>query len=354
MASAHARTAPGIANGILQETPLAPSVASAGPRIGMTRQTRFFVFGASGLLALGLCTGLVAYVNRGAALAVVGDGPAELRYVPVNASVVGYANVREVMSSEVRERLRQMAPGGVGENELEMQLGLDVGRDIDHVVAFLSPGMEERPAGLVLFRGRFDDAGLEGAARGRGASLETYQGTRLVSVEAGDAGALAMAFMEPGLVAVGDLATVRQAIDRGSSTADITSNPDMMALLGQVEGDSHAWAVGRFGDLSLLGLLPADVSAQMPAVSAFAISGRVTDGVSGTLSIEGRDDEAGQNLRDVLRGFLALAAMQTSGRPELQSMLESLQLSGTGTFATLSFWVPSAALDLLVSSADES
>jgi hypothetical protein len=92
----------------------------------------------------------------------------------------------------------------------------------------------------------------------------------------------------------------------------------------------------------------------MPAVSAFAVSGRVTDGVSGSLSVEGRDEEAGQNLRDVLRGFLALATMQTNGRPELQTMLESLQLSGVGAFATLSFWIPSDALDLILSSSDES
>ena len=320
----------------------------------MTRQTRFFVLGASGLLVLGLCTGLFAYVNRQAALAVSANGPVELRYVPANASVVGYANVREVMLSDVRERIREMAPDGVGENELETQLGLDIERDIDHVLAFLSPGVEDRPVGLVLLRGRFDGARLEGVARGRGASVETYQGKRLVSVEAGDAGALAMVFMEPGLVAVGDLSTVRQAVDRGSSAEDLTSNPEIMALLELVEDNSNAWAVGRFGDLSALGFLPEEVSAQMPAVSAFAISGRVTDGVSGTLSIEGRDEEAGQNLRDVLRGFLALATMQTSGRPELQSMLESLQLTGTGTVATLSFWVPSAALDVILSSSDES
>ncbi len=320
----------------------------------MTRQTRFFVLGATGLLVLGLCTGLVAYVTREAALAVSADGPVELRYVPANASVVGYANVREVMLSDVRQRIRQMAPDGIGENELETQLGLDIEHDIDHVLAFLSPDVEDRPAGLVLFRGRFDSVRLEGAARERGATVDTYEGKRLVSVEAGDAGSLAMVFMEPGLVAVGDLSTVQQAISRGSSVSDITSNPEMMALLELVEDGSNAWAVGRFGDLSALGFLPDDVSAQMPAVSAFAISGRVTDGVSGSLSIEGRDEEAGQNLRDVLRGFLALATMQTTGRPELQTMLESLQISGAGTFATLSFWVPSDALDLILSSSDES
>ena len=44
----------------------------------MKHQTRYFVLGASGLLLVGLFTGLFAYVNRGAALAVSISGPAEL------------------------------------------------------------------------------------------------------------------------------------------------------------------------------------------------------------------------------------------------------------------------------------
>ena len=320
----------------------------------MTRQTRLFVLGASGLLVLGLCTGLFAYVNREAALAVAVDGPVEFRYVPADASVVAYANIREVMLSDVRERIRQIALDDIGQNELQSQFGLDVEHDIDHMLAFLSPGVEGRLAGLVLFRGRFDTTRLEGVVRAGGATVDIYEGKRVVSVDTDEAGSLAMVFMEPGLVAVGDLSTVQQAIVRGSTTSDITSNSNMMGLLDLVETGSNAWAVGRFGDLSALGFLPDEVSAQMPAVAAFAISGRVNGGLSGSLSIEGRDEEAGQNLRDVLRGFLALAAMQTTGRPALQTMVDSLQLSGAGAFATLSFWVPSDALDLLLSLSDES
>ena len=316
----------------------------------MTRETRYFVLGASGLLVVGLVSGLVAYSTRGAALAVSVTGPAELAYVPSNASIVAYANVREVMLSDFRERIRQVAPGDVGQAELEQQLGLNIDRDIDHAVAFLAPGAnEDRPAGLVLFRGRFDTTRLEAVARGGGATVSEYAGTRVVSIDAGDVGALAMAFMEPGLVAVGDLATVHQAVDRGSAGADITSNDQMMGLLDVIDPGSNAWAVGRFGDLSSLGFLPDEVSAQIPAVTAFVAGGRVNGGFRGSVTIEGRDEEAGQNLRDMFRGFLALAKMQTTGRPELQVMLDSLQLSGTGTLATMSFWLPSEALDFIFS-----
>ena len=316
----------------------------------MTHQTRYFVLGASGLLVVGLVTGLFAYVNRGAALAVSVTERDELAYVPSNASIVAYANVREVMLSDFRERIRQIAPDDVGQAELEQQLGLNIERDIDHVVAFLAPGPDDgQLAGLVLFRGRFDTTRLEAVARGGGATVSEYAGTRVVSIDAGDVGALAMAFMEPGLVAVGDLGTVHQALDRGSAGADLTSNEQMMGLLERVDRGSNAWAVGRFGDLSSLGFLPDEVSAQIPAVTAFAVSGRVNGGLSGSVTIEGRDEAAGQNLRDVFRGFLALATMQTTGRPELEAMLGSLQLSGTGTLATLSFWLPSEALDFIFS-----
>ena len=316
----------------------------------MTHRTRHFVLGASGLLVVGLVTGLFAYVNRGAAFAVSVVEPAEFDYVPSNASIVAYANVREVMLSDFRERIRQIAPDDVGQADLEQQLGLNIERDIDHVVAFLAPGPDEgRAAGLVLFRGRFDTTRLEAVAGEGGATVSEYAGTRVVSIDAGDVGALAMAFMEPGLVAVGDLATVHQAVDRGSAGADITSNERMMALLDRVESGSNAWAVGRFGDLSALGFLPDEVSAQLPAVTGFAVGGRVNGGLSGSVTIEGRDEAAGQNLRDLFRGFLALAQMQTTGRTELQAMLDSLQLSGTGTLATLSFWLPSEALEFIFS-----
>ena len=316
----------------------------------MTHQTRYFVLGASGLLAVGLVTGLFAYSNRGASLVVAVTGPAELAYVPSNATIVAYANVREVMLSDFRQRIRQIVPDRVGQAGLEQQFGLNVERDIDHVVAFLAPGAnEERPAGVILFRGRFDITRLEAVARGGGATVSEYAGTRVLSIDTGDAGALAMAFMEPGLVAVGDVATVQQAVERGSAGADITSNDQMMGLFDRIDPGSNAWAVGRFGDLSALGFLPDEVSAQMPPVTAFAVGGRVNGGLSGSVTIEGRDEEAGQNLLDVFRGFLALAKMQTTGRPELQAMLDSLQLSGTGTLVTMSFWLPSEALDVLFS-----
>jgi hypothetical protein len=200
--------------------------------------------------------GLVVALSAGAAVAQSVGGSAELAHVPADASIVAYANVREVVLSDLWARIRQIAGDDLQELRLE-QLGLDLEQDIDNVLAFLAPGATlDEPAGLALLRGRFDMTRLEAVAREAGATVSEHAGARVVSIEADDAKVLAMAALEPGLVAVGDLATVHRAIDHQSDGSDVTANEEMMALLDRVEGGSQVWAVGRLGDLGALGFSP--------------------------------------------------------------------------------------------------
>ena len=63
-------------------------------------------------------------------------GPEELKYLPGDSAVVAYANVRDVMNSELRQRLRKFE--GVtdeGRSEFKSETGIDIEQDIDHVVA---------------------------------------------------------------------------------------------------------------------------------------------------------------------------------------------------------------------------
>ena len=58
---------------------------------------------------------------------------------------------------------------------------------------------------------------------------------------------------------------------------------------------------------------------------------------------EARDKESADNLRDVVRGFLALAKMQGSQAPEMKAMFNSIQLGGEGTEMRLAVaWVTRA------------
>ena len=77
----------------------------------MSKKTRYFVLVSAAILTVGLGTGLVAsYMGMPVSLFSSAAGPDELQYVPADAVVVAYANVRDVMNSEFRQRFRKMEP----------------------------------------------------------------------------------------------------------------------------------------------------------------------------------------------------------------------------------------------------
>src|SRR5262245_19819542 len=107
----------------------------------MTKRTRLFVAVAAGILVVGLCTGLAAaYVGGFQNLTIIGgDGPSELAYVPADARFVAYADVRDVMNSEVRQKLSALQPGPTsGADHFKEETGIDIETDIDYIVATAS------------------------------------------------------------------------------------------------------------------------------------------------------------------------------------------------------------------------
>jgi len=82
--------------------------------------------------------------------------------------------------------------------------------------------------------------------------------------------------------------------------------------------------------------------------STFSVTGQVDSGVTATVQAETRDEESANGLRDVVRGFMALAKMQVGSKPELQALLQSLQLGGSGKLVNLSFELSPQMLDLLM------
>ena len=64
----------------------------------MSNKTRYFVAVTGAILVLGLGTGIVAsYMGLPVSVFTSAAGPEELEYVPADAAVVAYANVRDVM-----------------------------------------------------------------------------------------------------------------------------------------------------------------------------------------------------------------------------------------------------------------
>jgi hypothetical protein len=315
----------------------------------MTTKTRFFLVASTLVLVVGLCTGLVAYYGGLPTFASTrAAGPEELKYVPADAAIVAYANVRDVMASQFRQTLRQMLPDQdkQGQNEFQEKTGIDIERDIDHVVACVQAGQGDEHSGFVMLRGNFDNARLEALAREHGATPnpQQIQGVRLLRWSHGHGGphgdkAGAIGFVEPGLIIVGDEPAVARALQQKNGP-NITSNDELMGMITDVEGNANLWAVGRVDALAHDPHVPPQIASQIPSVKWFSASSRINGGLSGVLRAEARDDEAAKNLRDVVQGFLALAKLQTGNKPEFDTVLRSVQLSGTGKTVAISFEVP--------------
>jgi hypothetical protein len=321
----------------------------------MTKRTRLFMGGAAGVLVVGLGSGFLASYYGLPVLAQFGaTGPGELEYVPQDTRLVAFADVRDVMDSELRrkivemrgERDRDSADLDDAEDFLK-QAGVNVETDVDRVVASVSGQSDaERDRPLVLARGRFDDDLIETLVRQRGGQVEDYNGTRLLTHTENEHN-VGLAFVEPDLIAFGAASAVRRAIDtKAGRVPNVTTNQEVMALIRDMDA-GNAWAVGRFDVISDRARLPQQVANQLPPINWFAASGHVNGGVRGILRAEARDEMAAQDLREVVRGFLALARLQAGQNSQVRAMMNSLELGGDGRTVSLGFSLAPEAIDAL-------
>lgn len=317
----------------------------------MTKRTRYFMAGSAAVLAAGLGTGLIAYFGGGFQSVSAAPIATELRYVPADSAVVAYADVRSIMDSDLRQRLKAAFPAhGQGQQEFQTRTGIDIERDIDYIVAAAS-GMSDRPNGLIVARGRFNNTQLEALARDHGGTVEEYKGKRLVNSPSTGEKQMALAFLEAGLIAIGTTGTVQRAIDAQMTSNSITSNNEMMELVSDIGNQSNAWAVGRFDMIASQAKLPTEIASKMPPVKWFAASGHVNGGISGTLRAEAVDDASAELLRRQVSGALAFGEMIGKSDPKAGALVNSLQMSGTGKTVAVSFQLPAEMLELVTKAA---
>ena len=322
----------------------------------MSNKTRYFVAISGAILAIGLGTGLVAsYMGLPVSVFSSAAGPEELQYVPADAAVVAYANVRDVMNSDLRKRFKAIEPSTEQKNEFEEKTGLNFEEHVDSVVAAVMPkdGMANHPAGafLILARAQYNPERLQNLAVEHGAEVTQYQGKTLITHLDKDSSDptpdnMAFGFVEADLVAFGSIDAVKASIDARASNRNVVSNNELMKLVNEING-ANAWAVGRFDAIADKAGLPAEVRNAMPAISWFSAAGHINGGVSGTFKAEAKDEETAKNLRDVMAGFLAMAKMQAQNKPGMQQLADSLVISGDGNSVALAFDIPAEVLDVL-------
>jgi hypothetical protein len=327
----------------------------------MTQRTRYFLVGSALVLTLGLGTGLVAFYNGNLPLRTASVGPSELAYLPQTSAGIAFADVRSIMTSEFRQKLRQVLPTGEAKDELLRETGIDIENDIDIVVAGFTPpaaGTSMEQGAVVLVRGRFDVTQIETLATQHGAAVEEYGGKRMLVFGKPDgtmlstphgtvSGKPGLAFLEPGLLGLGPAPALKAAIDSAAKQQDVTKNADLMKLVSEVSGGSNAWVVSQFDAIANNANLPTEISSRLPAVQWFAASVNVNGGVNGVLRAETRDDQSADQLRDIIRGGLAAARLVSGNDPKADALVNSLQVMGTGRNVSVSFTLPAEIIEMI-------
>jgi hypothetical protein len=317
----------------------------------MTRKTRTFVLAAAAVLLVGLAGGLIAYLAYNRVPGLGAGMPAEMRYVPAEAALVAFVDVQAVMNSELR---RALMPSVDPESRRGRQMmndfaGVDVEKQVHHIVAFVEPytapgpqaqATPEVPRALVLVQGTFDPARIESFIRERAGTMDEYKG-RKIFLRTEDGHDMAVGLVGSDLIAMGQGDLVRGVIDQSQGAPlakNITSNTEMMTLIRDNAG-STAWAVGQFSEISRRMRLPSTVASQLPPVRLLGVKANINGGVKVTIRADTGDAAAADQMRDVVRGFIALGRLHAGAKPEMESLLKSIELSGTHKTVRLSFAV---------------
>lgn len=329
----------------------------------MTKKTRYFVVTAGAVLVVGLGGGLIAYLAYNRLAGIPAGVPSEVRYVPVDAEVVAFADVRAIMNSELR---RALAPSIDPESRKGKQMmsefaGVDLEKQVDHVVMYVEPFIRqnqdtanaaEMPRASLLVNGSFDQARIEQFIRERGGTIQEHNGRKLF-VHEGGREQVAVGFVDQDVIAIGQADLVRRAIDisRGSARdfRNVTNNSELMNLVRDNSG-STAWMAGHFEEISRRMRLPAAISDQVPPVRLVSVKADINGGVKATIRAEAGDKAAADQLRDAVRSFISLARLHGGGKEEFANVLKTVELSGSDNTVRVSFAVSPETLRVIAPS----
>jgi hypothetical protein len=317
----------------------------------MTRSRRV-VLVAGVVVALGLAAGLGAFLLD-PARAAVGPVPAQALVLPADARFVLGFDVKRFVASPFYERYGKLAQGQPQAlRELEEKLGLDPRRDLDLVVVAGAGGGQ--PAGAAVVLGRFDRYTLARAIETeKKATWKDVQGTTLYLFQEGDKAATGLAFLDETALVVGSAAAVEAAVvNRAQGLAPLRSNAALVALLEKVTLGATFWMVG---DQSLLANLPQTLPApgggggslNLPPLRSLIVAGDLDPDVSLQIIGTAADEAAARNLADVVRGLVALAALQAAQKPELKQLTSAINVTTDQASVLVSARVPYALLDSL-------
>jgi len=278
-----------------------------------------------------------------------------LKLVMPDAKVVSGIDFDRVKSTPFGQFvLSQLPSGDSGFREFVAVTGFDPRQDIYEVV-MASPADVQKKSGLLLVRGRFDGQRILALFKAEGKTVEMYRGVSILSGGQGAHGvANALAFLDGSTVAAGDVASVRTAIDRRSSSVGM--DPALADKINRISANQDAWVfsiapISAFAPVmhgkNAKGALQGDLIQAIEQSSGGIKFGNTIE-ISGELTA--RTDKDASSLADVVKFFANMAAMQGSGgnAGQFAALLQSLTVNAEARAVKLFVSIPENDLEALI------
>ena len=226
--------------------------------------------------------------------------------------------------------------------KLIAQTGFDPSKDLNEVLCATNG---EPNTGVALATGIFDPVKIGALAAGDGAVTETYQGaTILEDPKKGNA----VAFLNAGLMAAGDLASVKAAIGRQSSPTTLPAS--LMTEITMLTNTEDAWALTTVSPALLHPAAPANKPETINGVTIPAnLFQQVQSGYAGvkfganitiTAQAQTADAATATNLAGMLQLLQNFALMQASQNADLAAFAHSISVTAQGTLVNFSASLP--------------
>jgi hypothetical protein len=292
--------------------------------------------------------------------------PGLLRLVMPDAKVIAGLQVRESRNSLFGQYvLSHMQIEDAGFKKFMAQTGFDPRRDVTEIL-MASNWEQSTPQSrwLVAARGTFNLPQITTAAKANGGVITDFQGVGILTysqeaktqepkpdVESG------IAFFDSGSAVMGDLASVKAAIQRKQS--GVAPTGDLLGKVRDLSAKNDFWFVTTVPISEFAGAMPnPNLSGAMKGDLLAAIhqaSGGIRFGETITITGEAitRSDKDAQALVDVFRflaGLIQLNSENNKVAGQVSTLLDTMDLKTSGNIMSMSLAIPEQQLEQLLNS----
>jgi hypothetical protein len=291
-------------------------------------------------------------------LAVSAADPALLQLMMPDAKVIAGLRVNQAKNSLFGQYvLSHMQIDSAGFQKFASETGFDPRADVSEIV-MASSWKSGAPGNgwIVAARGTFDVPKILSAAQVNAGIVSTYQGVSLITLPSPPNSQLqnAIAFLDATLATMGDLDSVKAAVDRQKSQGPTAG---AFSKAQDVSAKNDFWFVTLVAISEFSSVIPnADLGGAMQhnllaGINQASGGVRFGDAVAVSLEAVARSDKDAQALVDVVKFFAGLVQLNREKNPEagqVATLLDTLQASTTGNITTISLAIPELQLEQML------